>query len=270
MGFPRWTTGPLPIASAPELARYALDAILPPRCLACGAQIAEQGALCAGCWSDVRFIAGTVCTYCGLPLETWLDGPSDEGADTHEPICEHCIDQPPIYETARAPLRYEATARRLILSYKHRDRIEGARAFARWMVGCAGEMLSRDPLLIPVPLHRWRLLGRGYNQSGLLAGHIARLTGLRCLTSVLTKRKGTASQQGLSANARRENITAGVFSVTRSGARLLRGRNVVLIDDVLTTGATVNACADVLLSSKAERVDVLTLARVVRDEGMHI
>ena len=252
------------------MARYALDAILPPRCLACGAQIAEQGALCAGCWSDVRFIAGTVCGYCGIPLDAPLEEPSDDGVDRSEFLCEHCTDQPPVYETARAPLRYEATARRLILSYKHRDRIEGARAFAAWMAGCAGEMLSRDPLLVPVPLHRWRLLGRGYNQSALLAGHIGRLTGLRCLTRVLTKRKGTASQQGLSANARRENITAGLFSVTRSGARLLRGRNIVLIDDVLTTGATVNACAEVLLSSKAERVDVLTLARVVRDGRMHI
>ena len=237
--------------------RKLVDIVLPARCLACGCIIEQQGALCTGCWSDVRFVAGAVCRYCGLPLgET----------SAVEPLCDRCSDEPPSYETARAPLRYEATGRRLILAFKHRDRIEGTRTFAQWMVSSGETMLSEDSVLVPVPLHRWRLLARGYNQSALLAREIARITGVEFLPDSLRRVRRTASQQGLGARERMENVTAAAFAMSAGDSERIRDRAVVIIDDVLTTGATVRACAAVLRRAGARRVDVLTLARVVHEE----
>ena len=244
---------PRPVA----LAKALLEAVLPARCLACGCIIEEQGALCTGCWSDVRFIAGSVCRHCGLPL-------GETGAV--EPLCDRCCDEPPLYETARAPLRYEATGRRLILGFKHGDRIEGTTTFAGWMAGAGKAMLRGEPLLIPVPLHRWRLLARGYNQSALLARELARHSGARFAPDLLLRTRHTASQQGLDARQRRENITAAAFALRAGAEEAIREHAVILVDDVLTTGATVQACAAILLRAGARRVDILTLARVVHED----
>ncbi|MCB2055607.1 MAG: ComF family protein [Geminicoccaceae bacterium] len=241
--------------------RRLLETVLPARCLACGCMVERQGTLCHDCWSDVAFVTGTVCRHCGLPMQE---------AGAVAPLCDHCLDEPPAYETARAALRYRGTARRLILAFKHGDRIEGARTFARWMASAGGPMLEGRPSLVPVPLHRWRLVARGYNQSAVLAAHLAAHSRAIFLPDTLSRPQATISQQGLRAHERKENVTAAAFAVAPGRRTALEGRSVVLIDDVLTTGATVSACAQVLLRAGAARVDVLTLARVAQDEQVLI
>ncbi len=167
----------------------------------------------------------------------------------------------------RTALRYEAAGRRLILRFKHAERIEGVATFAGWMAEAAADLLSEAEVLVPVPLHRWRLLRRGYNQAALLARAVARLAGRPCVPDLLERHRPTASQQRLSARARRENVTPAAFRVHRRHRGRIAGARILLVDDVFTTGATLDACAKVLQRAGAARVDALTLARVVRDEA---
>jgi ComF family protein len=157
-----------------------------------------------------------------------------------------------------------------VLRFKHAERIEAASTFARWMAAAGNDLLAGADLLVPVPLHRWRLLRRGYNQSALLAAQLARLSGLPWSPSVLRRRRATASQQGLGAAARRANVTSTAFSVPQRRRAAVEGRRILLIDDVLTTGATLGACTRVLLAAGCARVDVLVLARVVKPVSLPI
>jgi ComF family protein len=175
-----------------------------------------------------------------------------------------------VYDRARAALRYDDGARRLILAFKHADRTDTAPAFGGWLARAGAELLADAELITPVPLHRWRLLKRGYNQSAILARALARQTGLAFVPDLLQRQRATRSQQGLSGQARLENVTAGAFRVHPWHRGRVDGRRVVLIDDVLTTGASVGACARVLRRAGASQVDVLTLARVVRDAAMPV
>lgn len=167
----------------------------------------------------------------------------------------------------RSALRYEGVARQMILRFKHAARSEGVAVFADWMVEAGRELLTDCDLILPVPVHWRRLVARGFNQSALLARAIARRSGRPAAVDLLRKVRPTASQQGLSALARRENVTAAVFAVSGRYAPIVRDARVLLIDDVLTTGATLAACARVLERAGAARVDALTLARVVRDDA---
>ena len=183
------------------------------------------------------------------------------------PLCPHCAaDQPP-FDHARAALRYDDHSRRLILAFKHGGRLDGVDLFAEWMVRAGADILADADFLIPVPLHRWRLVRRGFNQSALLSKAIAKRTGRRWLPNTLRRHRATASQQGLSAEARRDNVTSAAFRLARGGAERIAGRHLVLVDDVLTTGSTLGACASVLRRAGAARVDALLLARVVKDAG---
>jgi len=229
-----------------------LDVVLPPRCLGCGDGVDRQGALCAACWSELSFITPPLCRICGLPLPYAAVG---------DGLCEPCLDEPPVYDMARAALRYDGIARRLILGFKHGERIEAARTLATWMAQAAGSLLEAE-VVAPVPLHRWRLLKRGYNQSALLAGLIAASAGLRFAPALLIKKHATRSQQGLGAGDRRHNVTAALFAPGRHQTGMIEGRRILLVDDVLTTGATANACAQALGRAGAASVNVLTLARV--------
>ena len=233
-----------------------LDVVLPPRCLACGAAVETQGRLCAGCWRRLAFLAPPQCRLCGYPLPHALPD---------APLCGPCAIEPPAFDRARAALRYDDGARSLILAFKHADRTDSAPAFGRWLTRAGAELLVGTDLIAPVPLHRWRLLRRGYNQAAVLARAVARETGLPLVPDLLQRRRATRSQQGLSGQARLANITAGAFRPHPWHQGRLRGRRVVLVDDVLTTGATVGACAQVLRKAGTAEVDVLTLARVVRD-----
>jgi ComF family protein len=235
-------------------ATLALDAVLPPRCLACGVTVAQQGQVCAPCWTAIDFIAGAVCHHCGLPFEL----PMEPGA-----ICAACAREPPPWERARAVMRYGEVSRRLILRFKHGDKLESVPSFGQWLAR-AGTELTRDAELIaPVPLHRWRLFRRRYNQAAMLALALGRAARVPVLPDLLARTRPTPSQAGLGAKDRASNVR-GAFAVRPQHVQALAGRRVLLVDDVLTTGATVGACAKALRRAGARAVDVVTLARVVQ------
>ncbi len=238
-----------------RLARLVIDALLPPLCLSCGAEVAEPGSLCPACWSAMIFLGDPSCACCGLPFE--LD--PGEGA-----VCGACARRVPRFGRARAVFRYDDASKALILRFKHADRLEGVGAFARWMARAGGAMLKEADLLVPVPLHRWRLLARRYNQAALLAVAIGRLAGVAVEPGMLARVRRTPPQGHLGHDARARNV-AGAFAVAEGRRSRLGGRRVVLIDDVMTSGATVDECARVLLKAGASAVDVLTLGRVVRE-----
>lgn len=244
-----------------RLGLAVLDLLLPPRCLACGELVEAQGRLCAECWAGIAFVLGRQCRCCGVPLRD---------ASAEAPICGHCQDEPPVFERARAALCYAGVGRRLVLRFKHGDRIDGTATYAGWMARAGGELVAAADVIIPVPLHRWRLVQRSYNQSALLAQAIGRQSLKPVLVDGLVKRRATQSQQTLGAAARRRNVKADDFGLGRRAAQLIADRRVLLIDDVLTTGSTANACARALLAGGAASVDLLTLARVVHDPDMPI
>ena len=230
-----------------------LDALLPPQCLCCGTMVDRQGNLCAPCWSDIRFLQPPCCHACGLPF------PHDEGEAA---MCAACIRQPPDFDRARSVLAYDDHSRALILRLKHGDRLDGAPAFGQWLARAGSDLLDGADLLLPVPLHRWRLLRRRYNQAALLSLALSRHCGVPSDPRLLRRQRSTASQGGQSRAGRARNVR-GAFAVAQADRARLQGSHVVLIDDVLTTGATVSACARLLKRHGAARVDVLTLARVL-------
>ncbi len=237
-----------------RVAELALDAVLPPRCLKCGATVEAPGALCPPCWGTIRFLGPPHCACCGLPFEFDLG----EGA-----LCPACLRERPPYERARAVFRYDAQSRGLVLAFKHADRTDAAPAFARWLARSGQALLDDAELIAPVPLHWLRLARRRYNQAALLANALAGQTGVPAVPDLLVRRRRTPSQGGLSARGRRRNVE-GAFAVARRHAARVADRRVLLVDDVLTTGATAAACARALLRAGARAVDVLALAQVVR------
>lgn len=238
--------------------RRAIDGaaglVLPRRCLACGTPVAGVGALCAGCWPSVRFLGPPHCAACGYPFEY------DAGAGA---LCGACSAVQPAFDRARSVFVYDAASRGPLLAFKHADRTDAAPAFARLMAHAAAELLSDAGVIVPVPLHRRRLLARRFNQSALLAQALGREAAVRAIPDLLMRTRHTPSQGGLSASARRRNV-AGAFAVRKSMADEVRDARVLVVDDVYTTGATVSACAAVLRGAGAAAVDVVTLARVVR------
>jgi len=241
-------------ASLRRVANVLLDAVLPPRCLKCGELVGDHGALCATCWAGLRFINDPCCAACGLPFEF------DLGPDA---LCGACSAERPRFDRARAALVYDDASRDLVLRFKHADRLEGARTLARWMARAGAGLIAEADLIVPVPLHRWRLVRRRYNQAAVLANAIGRAQGKRVAPDLLLRRRPTASQGHLGRSARRQNV-AGAFAVKSKSDQILTGQRVLLVDDVLTTGATAESCARVLLKAGAKAVDLLVLARVVR------
>ncbi len=238
-------------------ARALIDLILPPRCLSCGIPVSDQGTLCGVCWPALTFIGAPLCATCGVPFAFEVPG---------ETVCADCLRNPPRYDRARSVLRYDDASRDLVLAFKHGDRTDSAPPFGRWLANAAGELLDGAPLLVPVPLHPSRLFARRYNQSALLCASLARTAGLEWSADGLARTRRTRSQGPLSPAERRRNV-GGAFAVTPSGGKVVAGRRVVLVDDVLTTGATAEACARALLRAGADGVDVLTLARVATLNG---
>jgi ComF family protein len=240
-----------------RIGRTVLDLVLPPRCLACGAITGMPDALCGRCWSAVSFFAPPWCAVCGLPFPHPLDPDSNDGGA----ICADCARERHSWDRARAVLRYDKHSRGLVLALKHADATHLAGAFGRWMRRAGAEMLGEADLLVPVPLHWTRLFQRRYNQAALLARAIHVAGGPPVAPDWLLRRRRTPAQGRLGPLARARNV-ASAFAV-RPG-RSFAGRRVVLVDDVMTTGATVEECARVLRRAGAGFVGVLTLARALK------
>lgn len=235
--------------------RAALDLILPPLCLKCHAPVGDPQSLCGTCWNELRFLGPPQCAQCGLPFPHALG----EGVK-----CAACLARPPSFTKGRAAVAYDDASRDLILSFKHGDRLEAVPLFARWMVNAGQEVFRDAGLLVPVPLHWVRLASRRYNQAALLAHAISKRTAIRVETGLLRRRRRTRSQgEMFSARERMRNV-AGAFAVAKTDHSKLIGQKIVLVDDVLTTGATLSACAKTLLRAGAASVSFVTLARVVR------
>jgi ComF family protein len=234
--------------------KSGLDLLLPPQCLSCGGIVADEAGLCAECWDKIGFLGPPACPKCGFPFEF------DMGDDV---LCGACLRSPPVFGRCRAAFRYDDHSRKLILDLKYRDRTFLAPALARLLFQAGQELFQAVDVIVPVPLHRWRLVRRRFNQSALLAAELGKLSGKTVFADTLLRHRATRRQGGLNRNARRRNVR-GAFRIRPAARRQIEGRMVLLIDDVMTTGATVDATARCLLRSGAANVDVLTLARVVR------
>jgi ComF family protein len=232
----------------------AVDVFFPPACLACRRATAAAGLLCPECWGSVRFIERPYCERLGTPF------PVDLGQDGL--LSPEAISDPPVFQRARAVARFEdGPVRLLVHRLKYYDRLETAEPIGAWMARAGAELLQDADLLVPVPLHRSRLHSRKFNQSNALAMAVSRRCGVAVDPFVLQRVKKTASQVGLSRSQRAINLQ-GAFLVPEAMAPRVAGRALVLVDDVLTSGATVNAAARALLRAGARRVDVLVFARV--------
>src|ERR1700723_2854478 len=233
-------------------AKLALDIALPTLCVACREPVDGEG-VCATCWAKLSFIAPAFCPRLGIPFVY------DPGPDL---LSMEAIANPPAYTRARAAVRYDDVARTLVHALKYQDRTDLAPAMGRWMARAGRELLEQADVLVPVPLHWRRGWSRRYNQSGALARMIERESGVKLSSEALRRVRQTQQQIGLSRKERASNVQ-GAFKAPADRQSLIHGRRVVLIDDVLTSGATVDACARALLRAKAASVDVLVFARVV-------
>jgi ComF family protein len=249
-----WSMMPASLRKAPA---RLLDMLLPPRCAGCGAGVAETGALCPDCWSAIEFLAPPACQRCAYPFEYEVAGLT---------LCAACSTRPPVFDRACAVLRYDAGSRNMLLAFKHADRTDLAPIFGRWLVRAGAELLAEADLVAPVPLHWTRLWARRYNQAALLGRWAAAEANRPFRPDLLIRRKRTAPQNAGRA-ARARNV-AGAFSVPTRLRQDVEGRRVLLVDDVRTTGATLDACARALKAVGAAGVDVLTLALVVRPQVM--
>ena len=234
----------------------ALRMLYPASCLGCGALVDRDFALCGPCWGDTHFIGGTICDGCGVPL------PGEPGND--DLYCDDCLTVARPWAKGRAALVYKGTARKIVLALKHGDRPEIARGAVSWMKMAGKDVLQPGALLVPVPLHRMRLLKRRYNQSALLAQALARETGVEMCPDALVRSKPTASLDGLG-KEQRFAMMQNAICVHPKRCQLIKGRNVVLVDDVMTSGATFAAASEACNQAGAGEVFVLALARVAKD-----
>ena len=249
--------GPLPSAfdrAARQAGRLALDLLLPPHCLTCDQPVDAPGQFCPACFAQTNLITPPHCVRCGVPFEA-----KDQGGALG--TCMECRADPPPWGAARAALRYDDQARRILLPFKYGDRVETARALAPLMARAGAELLREAELLVPVPLHRRRLISRRYNQAALLARALARLSGRKAMLDALQRTRATKPLAIMSPQLRAQELE-GAIQVRPARRAALEGTRVLLVDDVLTSGATARNCVKALLAAGAARVDVLAAARV--------
>lgn len=232
-----------------------IKTIYPPRCLSCGGLVDSDFGLCATCWRDTPFVTGLVCDRCGTPLP----GSSDQAEH-----CDDCLAVARPWAKGRAALVYGDRARRLVLALKHGDRHDIARPAASWMARVTMSIVTPDMLLVPVPLHLWRTLSRRYNQSALLAKALAQELAVDWCPDALQRRHHTQPLDGKTRNQRFETLE-NTIAVHPRRTGLLSNRHVLLVDDVMTSGATLAASAEACLAAGAKEVCVTVLARVAKD-----
>jgi len=242
------------------LGRWGLDWLIPPQCLACRDAVAEASGLCVACWSKLSFIEAPFCEKLAIPF------PYEQGEGA---VSAAALADPPLWDRARAALLFDDAARDLAHALKYRDRHEAGLIMARLMRRAGADILASADGVIPVPLHRFRLWRRRYNQSAILARHISKGSGKLFCPGLLSRRKATRSQTGLDQEERQRNVE-GAFIVPEENRPLVVGKSFVLIDDVRTTGATLEACTQALKRAGAARVDVLTFALVHKPKRLHI
>ncbi|KKB96192.1 DNA utilization protein GntX [Candidatus Arcanobacter lacustris] len=231
--------------------RKILDLIFPPKCLICGSLIASMPGLCSNCWANINFISKPACAKCNLPFEY------DFGEDV---ICGACTASKPLYHKAKSVFIYDDFSKPLLHGLKYQDKTHLAPYLASLMRIAAGDLLSYSDIIIPVPLHKKKLLSRLYNQSALLSLYLHKSTKIPFEPNLLIKHKNTKTQTGLTKKQRLSNIK-GSFMINEKFIYQVKDKNIMLVDDVITTGATINACTRLLLKYGANKVNILTLAR---------
>jgi ComF family protein len=243
------------LTAAKRIGWTVADFALPPRCPGCGVVVAEQHSFCLTCWQSLTFLGEPCCTRCGLPFDY------DAGAEAE---CGGCLADPPRFDRLRAAVAYGEVARKVALKLKYSGRPAVADTLAHFMSRHLAED-GGDAILIPVPLHRWRIWRRGYNQSALVARALSKRSGMRVELDWLRRIKATPPLKGMGRRERSLTVR-GAFSVSEAAKEALRGRTAILIDDVYTSGATADACARALKRAGAASVNIICWARVVRGE----
>lgn len=233
-----------------------LHLIYPPQCLTCDALVTTDFGLCPACWRDTPFITGLTCTKCGAPL------PGEDRAE--EVLCDDCLTIARPWSQGRAALIYGENARKLVLALKHGDRIDLARPAAQWMMQAVAPILMPGMIVAPVPLHWRRLLQRRYNQAALLSAGVARLANLVHCPDLLQRCRSTGNQDGRSRDGRFANM-ASALTIHPRRQHLVEGRHILLVDDVMTSGATLASASEACLAQGAIGISVLVMARVVKD-----
>lgn len=239
-----------------KMGQKTLDFILPPLCLQCHTLVLQQGGLCASCWQKISFISKPFCKSCGFPFDLPLE---------LESICGPCAREKPPFTRARAAVYYNEISKPLILRFKHGDALHMTPLFTEWLYQAGQDLFEQAEYIAPIPLHWSRLVYRGYNQAAILSHKLSKKTKITHAPDLLKRKKRTPSQGTLTAKERDKNVS-NAFKLNKKYDQFVRDKHILLIDDVLTSGATVQACAKVLKKSGAKQVDILTLARVIKSE----
>lgn len=230
---------------------WLIDIVFPPQCLVCRARVAAHGTLCLSCWQGVHFISEPMCALCGTPFDFDMGG----GV-----LCARCLQDKPSYSRLRSAFLYDDNSKKLITQFKYADQMQLSKIYGKWMLSAGDSLIENIDVIAPVPLHYWRFLARRFNQSALLASEIAKYSNKCYLPNLLQRIRYTKQQTGLSRAQRAENVK-NAFTVSEKLVDNIVGKNVLLVDDVVTTGSTIEQCSKALLFAGAYQVFVLTLAR---------